>query len=228
MATDMAEFVGAAIALNLLFGVPLFVAGLMTGVVAFAILALQQRGHRRFELVIAGLFGVVLLGFLYQALKSARMRAQAAKGFIPHFAGTDSILLAAGIIGATVMPHVIYLHSALTQGRIAVRNDEERQRVMRFQRLDVGIAMTIAGVVNIAMLMRGRGALPQDRAHRRSTRSRAPTAASRTSWATARRWPSGSRCWRRGLPARASARTPGRWSCRASSRARSRCSCAGS
>jgi manganese transport protein len=153
MATDMAEFIGAAIALNLLFGVPLFTAGLMTGVVAFGILALQTRGYRRFELVIAGLFGVVLLGFLYQAFKIGPDASQAAKGFIPHFSGTDSILLAAGILGATVMPHVIYLHSALTQRRIEVRDDDERRRVMRFQRLDVGIAMTIAGVVNLSMLM---------------------------------------------------------------------------
>jgi manganese transport protein len=153
MATDMAEFVGAAIALNLLFGVPLFVAGLMTGVVAFGILGLQAHGYRRFELVIAGLFGVVLLGFLYQAFEVGPNASGAAKGFIPHFAGTDSILLAAGILGATVMPHVIYLHSALTQRRIAVRNDDERRRLMRFQRLDVGIAMSVAGVVNISMLM---------------------------------------------------------------------------
>jgi manganese transport protein len=153
MATDMAEFIGAAIALNLLFGVPLFPAGLITGVVAFGILALQTRGYRRFELVIAGLFGVVLLGFLYQASKIGPDASGAAKGLIPHFSGTDSILLAAGILGATVMPHVIYLHSALTQRRIEVRNDDERRRVMRFQRLDVGIAMTIAGVVNLSMLM---------------------------------------------------------------------------
>ena len=153
MATDLAEFVGAAIALNLLFGVPLFVAGLMTGVVAFAILALQQHGHRRFELVIAGLFGVVLLGFLYQAFEVGPDASQAVKGFVPHFSGNDSVLLAAGILGATVMPHVIYLHSALTQGRIAVRDDAERKRVMRFQRLDVIIAMSVAGMVNIAMLM---------------------------------------------------------------------------
>jgi manganese transport protein len=153
MATDMAEFVGAAIALNLLFGVPLFVAGLMTGAVAFAILALQQRGHRRFELVIAGLFGVVLLGFLYQAFEVGPDAHEALKGFVPHFQGTDSVVLAAGILGATVMPHVIYLHSALTQGRVKVNNDDDRRRVMRFQRLDVGIAMTVAGIVNIAMLM---------------------------------------------------------------------------
>ena len=153
MATDMAEFIGAAIALNLLFGVPLFVAGLMTGVVAFGILAMQTHGYRRFELVIAGLFGVVLLGFLYQAFEVGPDASQAAKGFIPHFSGNDSVLLAVGIIGATVMPHVIYLHSALTQRRIVVKTDDERRRLMRFQRLDVGIAMTVAGVVNISMLM---------------------------------------------------------------------------
>jgi manganese transport protein len=153
MATDMAEFVGAAIALNLLFGVPLFVAGLMTGVVAFGILALQTRGYRRFELAIAGLFGVVLLGFLYQAFEVGPDAGKALHGVIPHLDGNDSLLLAAGILGATVMPHVIYLHSALTQSRIHVRNDEERKRLMNFQRLDVGIAMTVAGVVNVAMLL---------------------------------------------------------------------------
>ncbi|HKR99303.1 MAG TPA: Nramp family divalent metal transporter, partial [Candidatus Dormibacteraeota bacterium] len=153
MATDMAEFIGAAIALNLLFGVPLFVAGLMTGVVAFGILGLQALGYRRFELVIAGLFGVVLLGFLYQSFEIGPSASEAVKGFVPSFAGTDSVLLAAGILGATVMPHVIYLHSALTQRRIEVRDDEERRRVMRFQRVDVGIAMTIAGIVNLSMLM---------------------------------------------------------------------------
>ena len=153
MATDMAEFVGAALALNLLFGVPLLVAGLITGVVAFGLLALQSRGYRRFELAIAGLFAVVLLGFLYQASEVGPDASEAMKGFIPHFRGTDSLLLAAGILGATVMPHVIYLHSALTQRRVEMRDDGERRRVMRFQRLDVAIAMGIAGIVNISMLM---------------------------------------------------------------------------
>src|SRR3954463_6065163 len=106
MATDLAEFIGAAVALNLLFGVPLFTAGLITGVVAFAILALQQRGHRRFELVIAGMLGVILLGFLYDTLTVGFSGSEAAQGFVPSFSGTDSILLATGILGATVMPHV--------------------------------------------------------------------------------------------------------------------------
>jgi manganese transport protein len=153
MATDLAEFVGAAIALNLLFGVPLFHAGLITAVVAFGILALQSRGYRRFELVIAGMLGVILLGFLYDTLRIGFDAGDAARGFIPGFAGTDSILLATGILGATVMPHVIYLHSALTQNRIAPRDDEERRALLRFQRVDVTLAMGIAGLVNMSMLI---------------------------------------------------------------------------
>jgi manganese transport protein len=153
MATDLAEFVGAAIALNLLFGVPLFHAGLITAVIAFGILALQAKGYRRFELVIAGLLGVIILGFLYDTLRIGFDAGEAAKGFIPGFAGTDSILLATGILGATVMPHVIYLHSALTQNRIRPRDDAERKRLLRFQRLDVGVAMSIAGIVNMSMLV---------------------------------------------------------------------------
>jgi manganese transport protein len=153
MATDLAEFVGAAIALNLLFGVPLFPAGLITAVIAFGILALQQMGYRRFEAVIAGLLGLIVLGFLYDTLKIGFDAGQAAKGFIPGFAGTDSILLATGILGATVMPHVIYLHSALTQGRIPADDDHERRRLLRFQRIDVSLAMGLAGLVNMSMLV---------------------------------------------------------------------------
>jgi manganese transport protein len=153
MATDLAEFVGAAIALNLLFGVPLFPAGLITAVAAFGILALQGMGYRRFEAVIAGLLGLIILGFLYDTLSIGFDTGQAAKGFIPGFAGTDSILLATAILGATVMPHVIYLHSALTQNRIPVKDDAERRRLLRFQRVDVTLAMGVAGLVNMSMLV---------------------------------------------------------------------------
>jgi len=152
MATDLAEFVGAAIALNLLFGVPLFVAGLMTAVVAFAVLSLEQRGHRKFELAIIGLLFIVLLGFLYDFLKIGPSLREAASGFLPTLHGTDSILLAVGIIGATVMPHVIYLHSALTQRRIPGRDEGEKRQLLRFQRLDVIIAMSVAGMINLSML----------------------------------------------------------------------------
>ena len=153
MATDLAEFVGAAIALNLLFGVPLFPAGVITAAVAFGILALQNRGYRRFELAIAALLGLIILGFLYDTLRIGFAAGEAAKGFIPHFQGTDSVLLAAGILGATVMPHVIYLHSALTQDRIPPRDDDERRKILKIGRLDVTIAMGVAGLVNMSMLV---------------------------------------------------------------------------
>jgi manganese transport protein len=153
MATDLAEFVGAAIALNLLFGVPLFEAGVITAIVSFAVLALQRRGHRRFEVVIAGMLGVVLLGFLYDTLRIGFDAGSAAGGLVPGFQGTDSVLLATGILGATVMPHVIYLHSALMQNRVPVASDDDRRRVLRFQRYDVAIAMSLAGITNMAMLI---------------------------------------------------------------------------
>jgi manganese transport protein len=152
MATDLAEFVGAALGLNLLFGVPLPVAGLLTGVIAFMILDLQRRGFRRFELAITALLGIVFLGFLYEALHIGPSARESLSGLAPHLAGSGSLYLAVGIIGATVMPHVIYLHSALTNGRTPVRNDRERGRVLRFERLDVIIALGFAGVVNMAML----------------------------------------------------------------------------
>jgi manganese transport protein len=153
MATDLAEFVGAAIALNLLFGIPLLPSGLITAVVAFGLLGLQSRGFRRFELVIIGFLAVILLGFLYDTLQIGFDAGDAAKGFVPHFDGTDSILLATGILGATVMPHVIYLHSALTQGRSEARSDEERRTLLRFNRIDVSIAMGLAGLINMSMLI---------------------------------------------------------------------------
>jgi manganese transport protein len=153
IATDLAEFIGAAIALNLLFGVPPFVAGLMTAVVAFAILGLQTRGYRRFELAIAGLLGIVFLGFMYDLAFAGVDVGGVSGGLIPGFEGTDSVLLAVGILGATIMPHVVYLHSALTHNRIQASTDAERRRLLRFQRLDVALAMGLAGVINLSMLV---------------------------------------------------------------------------
>ncbi len=153
MATDLAEFVGAAIALNLLFGIPLFPAGIITAIASFGVLALQRRGYRRFELVIAFLLSIILLGFLYDTLRIGFEPGAAAGGFVPSFDGGDSVLLATGILGATVMPHVIYLHSALTQGRIRPRDEGEKRALLRFQRIDVTVAMTIAGLVNMSMLI---------------------------------------------------------------------------
>jgi manganese transport protein len=153
MATDLAEFLGAAVGLNLLFHVPLFPAGLITAVVAFGILGLEQRGYRRFELAIVALLGIVLLGFLYDLLAVRPSPAGVASGLVPTLAGGDSLILVCGIIGATVMPHVVYLHSALTKSRIACRDDAERQELLRFQRLDVVIGLGAAGLINLSMLV---------------------------------------------------------------------------
>ncbi|MGI8859281.1 MAG: Nramp family divalent metal transporter [Rubrobacteraceae bacterium] len=154
MATDLAEFIGAALALNLLFGIPLFPAGLLTAVGAFAILELQRRGFRPLEAGIAALVGVIVLSFAFQMFYAQPEADRILAGlFTPQFAGTDSVLLAVGILGATVMPHVIYLHSALTQHRVVGRTDEERKKIFRFELVDVVIAMAIAGTINASMLI---------------------------------------------------------------------------
>src|SRR5262252_6453772 len=151
MATDLAEFIGAALGLNLLFHVPLFPAGLITAAVAFGILALEQRGYRPFELAIAGLLGIVFLGFAYDLAAVGPSPRGVASGFVPGLA-SDRLLLVSGIIGATVMPHVIYLHSALTKSRVSCGDDAERHELLRFQRLDVIVALGAAGLINLAML----------------------------------------------------------------------------
>jgi manganese transport protein len=153
MATDLAEFVGAAIALNLLFHIPLLPAGLLTAVVAFGLLGLQNKGFRRFELAIMGFLAVILLGFLYDTLKIGFDAGEAAEGFVPGLQGTDSLLLATGILGATVMPHVIYLHSALTQNRERPDDAAGLRRLLRYNRIDVTIAMGLAGIINMSMLI---------------------------------------------------------------------------
>jgi manganese transport protein len=153
MATDLAEIIGGALALYLLFGVPLPVGGLITCVVAFALLGLQQRGVRRFETVVAGLLGVILLGFLYNAWRAGADPAGVAGGLVPSFAGVDSLLLATGILGATVMPHVIYLHSALTKTRSGAAAPGDLRRALRYQRADTLVALGLAGLVNLAMLV---------------------------------------------------------------------------
>ena len=152
MSTDIAEFLGAALGLNLLFNVPLLPAGLITGLIAFAILELQTHGFRRFELAISGLLAIIFAGFLYEALRIGPSASGSLHGLIPGLRGTSSLYLAVGIIGATVMPHVIYLHSALTKGRVPCRDDRERGRVLRFERTDVLIALSLAGIINMAML----------------------------------------------------------------------------
>jgi manganese transport protein len=158
IATDLAEIVGGAVALNLLFGVPLPVGGGITAVVAFVLLAAQSRGHRPFERVIAGLLLVIGAGFGYTLIGSGVDLGGLAGGMVPSFDGPQSLVLATGILGATVMPHVIYVHSALTPGRYgdavtAGRTTAGRARLLRAQRLDVLLAMGLAGLVNATMLV---------------------------------------------------------------------------
>jgi len=153
MATDLAEFVGAAVGLNLLFGVPLLPAGLITAVVAFGLLALEQRGYRRFELAIIALLALIFLGFLYDLTLVGASVPSAIAGLIPRLDGPGSVLLAVGIIGATVMPHVVYLHSALTKRRIRPADHDERRTLLRWARIDVCIALGVAGVINLSMLL---------------------------------------------------------------------------
>jgi manganese transport protein len=152
MSTDVAEFLGAALALNLLFHVPLVIAGVMTGFIAFGLLELRVHGYRRFEIAITGILGIIFLGFIYETFNIGPSASGVASGLVPHLGGTESLYLAVGIIGATVMPHAIYLHSALTQDRMPLRDDRERTRVLRFERTDVIIALGIAGLINMCML----------------------------------------------------------------------------
>jgi manganese transport protein len=153
MATDLAEFVGAALGLNLLFGVSMLPAGMITGVVAFIVLGLQVRGHRPFERAIAALLLIVPGGFAYELLRIQPSPTSAVTGLLPTLPSGGGLFVAVGIIGATLMPHVIYAHSGLTSRRIDVRNDSERRQALIFQRWDVIIALGLAGIVNLAMLM---------------------------------------------------------------------------
>jgi manganese transport protein len=154
MATDIAEVVGAALGLNLLFGIPLFPAGIIAGIGAFAILGLQQMGYRRLEAGITVLVGVVVASFVFELFDAKPQASEIASHlFVPGFAGTESLLLATGIIGATVMPHVVYLHSALTQRRIVGRDEAEKKKILGFEKVDVVIALSLAGLVNLSMMI---------------------------------------------------------------------------
>jgi manganese transport protein len=154
MATDLAEFLGAAIGFHLLFGIALFPAAVLTGITAFAILGLQRFGFRPFEAVITALVAVIGVCYLAETFMAQPPFLTVAKhAVVPQFAGSDSVLLAVGILGATVMPHVIYLHSALMQSRIVPDSEAEARRLFRYTRIDVVVAMTIAGLINVAMLV---------------------------------------------------------------------------
>jgi manganese transport protein len=154
MATDLAEFLGAAIGFQLLFGFGLFPSAILTGIAAFLILGLQRFGYRPFEAVIAAIVGVIGLCYLGElTFANPDWGAVGRHAVVPQFQGSESVLLAVGILGATVMPHVIYLHSALTQDRIVAESHADAQQLMRYTRIDVVVAMTLAGLINMSMLV---------------------------------------------------------------------------
>jgi len=154
MATDLAEFLGAALGMYLLFGIPLWLAGLLTVAITFMILGLERYGFRPLEAVITGLVSVVAVSYLIETiLYRPEWGRVAYHAFVPSFSGSESVLIATGILGATVMPHVIFLHSALMQGRIVVKDSRQRKKLFRFELIDIGIAMGLAGLINAAMLL---------------------------------------------------------------------------
>lgn len=154
MATDLAEFIGAALGIYLLFDLPLITSAIIAAIGSFAILEIQRRGYRTFEALITVMIFVVVIAFGAQVFYAKSDTSAVVLGlFTPKFEGLDSILLSAGMLGATVMPHAIYLHSSLTQRRIVGVNDLERKRIYRFELIDIVIAMLIAGAINAAMVI---------------------------------------------------------------------------
>ncbi len=153
IATDLAEFLGGALGFHLLLGVPLALGGVLTLAVMLGILALERFGFRPLEAVISGLAGVIALAYVVEVvLGEPDWGSLLYHAFVPTFRGTESVLLATGILGATVMPHAIFVHSALTQGRIVVKEEDQKRRLFRFEVVDVVLAMSLAGLVNAAML----------------------------------------------------------------------------
>jgi manganese transport protein len=153
MATDLAESLGAAIGLSLLFGLPLLTGLLITFAATYIMLLLQGRGFRPIEMLIAAFIGVIAVCYLVELFVAPPdWGAFAFHAVVPGLAGPESVTLAVGIIGATVMPHAIYLHSSLTQGRVPARNDAERRRIIGYSNREVLFALGIAGLVNMAML----------------------------------------------------------------------------
>lgn len=161
-ATDLAEVIGGAIALQILFGLPLLLGGLIVGIVSMGILAVQsRRGQRTFEFVMMGLLGVITIGFVASLVVSPVDWGAAAGGLVPRFEGSRSVLLAASMLGATVMPHAVYLHSSLALDRHGVSGDPARVRhLLRANKWDVVFALAVAGSVNIAMLLLAAASLP--------------------------------------------------------------------
>jgi manganese transport protein len=159
MATDLAEFLGGAIGLSLLFSMPLLAGMVVTGVVTYGILMFERSGFRALELIIGSMVGIIGLCYLIEMfIVPVDWSSAALHTVLPQIADAQALLLAVGIIGATVMPHAVYLHSGLTQARTPVHNAAERQMVLRFSNQEVIIALTIAGMVNMAMVMMASGA----------------------------------------------------------------------
>ncbi len=161
MATDLAEVVGGAIALHLLFGLPMLLGGVITGVVSMGLLLVQdRRGQQPFERVITGMLAIIAIGFLASVVIAPPSAGSTAGGLLPRFQGTESVLLAAAMIGATVMPHAVYLHSGLARDRHGhPAAGPLRTRLLRITKVDVGLAMVLAGTVNLAMLLMAAGTL---------------------------------------------------------------------
>src|ERR1700728_1369715 len=154
MATDLAEFLGGAIGLSLLFHLPLFTGMVATAITTYALLLFQNFGFRPIELIIASMVSVIALCYLVEIfIVPIDWMSAAVHTVVPHVADAEALLLAVGIIGATVMPHAIYLHSGLTQARMPVRDDSERRKLVRFSNREVVVALTVAGLVNMAMVM---------------------------------------------------------------------------
>jgi manganese transport protein len=208
MATDLAEVMGGAIALHLLFDLPLLTGGVITGIVSLLLLLLKDwRGQRTFERVITGLLLVIAVGFLTSLFVEPPPVGAAAAGLVPKFAGTESVLLAAAMLGATVMPHAVYLHSGLARDRHGHPDVGPRRRMLlRVTRWDVGMAMLIAGAVNLSMVL----VAATCRVARARTPSRARTRPSRTLSGPPWRCCSRSACWPPAWPRRRSAPMPAR------------------
>jgi manganese transport protein len=152
MATDLAEFTGAALGMHLVFGLSMGISALLSGLIAFGVLAMEVRGFRRLEAVITALVAVVILAFGLEIFQTGPAPGAVASGvFEPRLPG-GAALLAVSITGATVMPHVIYLHSSLTKERVASEHDADRRKIFRFGLVDVLVAMGLAGLINLAML----------------------------------------------------------------------------
>ena len=159
MATDLAEFLGGAIGLSLLFQMPLFAGMVVTAIITYGLLMCEKFGFRPLELIIGSIVGVICLCYLVEMFIAPVDWASAAFHTVtPQIADAEALLLAVGIIGATVMPHAIYLHSGLTQARVPVRDDDDRRMVLRFSNREVVIALSVAGLVNMAMVIMASGA----------------------------------------------------------------------